>query len=47
VKGKGLHVSRLDLAKKEVEMQGEVEAFHYSGSPQKKAGSLLSKVFGS
>jgi hypothetical protein len=41
-------VSRLDLAKKEVEMQGEVEAFHYSGSPAKKtSGSILAKVFGS
>jgi sporulation protein YabP len=48
VKGRGLHVSRLDLAKKEVEMQGEVEAFHYTGSPQKKApGGILTRVFGS
>jgi sporulation protein YabP len=47
VKGRGLHVNRLDLAKKEVEMAGEVEAFHYTGSPQKKtSGGLLARVFG-
>jgi sporulation protein YabP len=47
VKGKGLHVNRLDLAKKEVEMQGEVEAFHYTGSaPKKTTGSILGRVFG-
>jgi sporulation protein YabP len=47
VKGRGLHVNRLDLNKKEVEMAGEIEAFRYSGSPQKKEGGFLGKLFGS
>jgi hypothetical protein len=46
VRGKALHVNRLDLNKKEVEISGEVEAFLYTGAPHGKAGGFLGKVFG-
>lgn len=47
VKGRGLHVSRLELEKGEVDLDGEVDTLAYSGKePRKKQGSLLSRMFG-
>ena len=47
VKGKELHVSRLELEKGEVDLDGEVDTLVYSGrEPKKKQGSLLSRMFG-
>ena len=41
VKGKELHVSRLELEKGEVDLEGQVDALLYTGQ-----GSLLSRLFG-
>lgn len=47
VKGKNLHVNRLDLEKGEVEIDGEVETLGYSKVPGiKNKGSMLGKLFG-
>ena len=47
VKGKELHVSRLELEKGEVELAGRVDALLYTGQePKQKQGSLLSRLFG-
>lgn len=47
VKGKNLHVNRLDLDKKEVEIDGQVEELSYSQVPGKKLkGSMLGKLLG-
>lgn len=47
VKGKELHVSRLELEKGEVELAGQVDALLYTGQePKQKQGSLLSRLFG-
>jgi len=47
VKGKNLHVNRLDLEKGEVEIDGQVEALSYSQVPGKKMkGSMLGKLLG-
>lgn len=47
VKGKDLHVNRLNLEKGEVDIEGTVEAFSYSQVPLsvKKTGSFLGKMF--
>ena len=47
VKGRELHVSRLELEKGEVDLEGQVDALLYTGQePKKKEGSLLSRLFG-
>ena len=48
VKGKNLHVNRLDLSKGEVDIDGEVEALDYSQLPgmKKKSQTLLGKLLG-
>ena len=47
IKGKDLHVNRLNLEKGEVDIEGLVEAFHYSPVPVGLKGkdSLLGKLF--
>ena len=47
VKGKDLHVNRLNLEKGEVDIEGMIEAFTYSQVPLgiKKGDSLLGKLF--
>lgn len=47
VKGKDLHVNRLNLEKGEVELEGLIESFHYSQIPPgiKKSQGLLEKMF--
>ena len=47
VKGKDLHVNRLNLEKGEVDIEGLIEAFHYSPVPVAMKGkdSLLGKLF--
>jgi sporulation protein YabP len=47
VKGKDLHVNRLNLEKGEVDVEGLIEAFHYSPVPVgiKGKDSLLGKLF--
>ena len=47
VKGKERHVSRLELEKGEVDLEGQVDALLYTGQePKQKQGSLLSRLFG-
>lgn len=47
VKGKDLHVNRLNLEKGEVDIEGMIEAFSYSQVPlsMKKSDSFLGKLF--
>lgn len=47
VKGKDLHVNRLNLEKGEVDIEGVIEAFSYSQVPStiKKTESILGKLF--
>ena len=48
IKGKDLHVNRLNLEKGEVDIEGAVEAMNYSQIPvsiKKSEGNLLSKLF--
>lgn len=47
VKGKDLHVNRLNLEKGEVDIEGMIEAFSYSQVPTgvKKGDSFLGKLF--
>lgn len=47
VKGKDLHVNRLNLEKGEVDIEGMIEAFSYSQVPTgiKKGDTLLGKLF--
>jgi sporulation protein YabP len=47
IKGKDLHVNRLNLEKGEVDIEGLIEAFHYSPVPIgiKGKDSLLGKLF--
>ena len=47
VKGRDLHVNRLNLEKGEVDIEGLIEAFHYSPVPVgiKGKDSLLGKLF--
>lgn len=48
LKGKDLHVNRLDLEKGEVDIDGQVDALNYSQVPGiAKKGSLLGKLFSS
>ena len=44
IKGNNLHVNRLDLEKKEVEIDGTVELLQYAGMP---GHGLFGKGFGS
>ena len=44
IKGKDLHVNRLDLDKGEVDIDGQVDALNYSQVPGRK-GSILGKFF--
>lgn len=47
IKGKNLHVGRLQLEQGEVDMDGEVESMVYSAKGQKtKNGSLIKHLFG-
>ena len=47
IKGKEMHVSRLELEKGEVDLEGEIDALIYTGQePKQKQGSLLSRLFG-
>ena len=43
IKGKELHVNRLDLQKKEVEIDGTVDMLQYSGTPGR---GVFGKWFG-
>lgn len=47
VKGKDLHVNRLNLEKGEVDIEGAIDAFSYSQIPAsiKKPDSFLGKIF--
>ena len=47
IKGKDLHVNRLNLEKGEVDVEGLIEAFQYSQIPSgiKNKDSLLGKLF--
>ncbi|MCD7744513.1 MAG: sporulation protein YabP [Lachnospiraceae bacterium] len=45
VKGKNLHIGRLDLAQGEVKMSGSVDGILYSGSNPAKKGSLMKRMF--
>lgn len=47
VKGKDLHVNRLNLEKGEVDIEGMIEGFSYSAVPIgiKKGDSFLGKLF--
>lgn len=47
VKGKDLHVNRLNLEKGEVDIEGMIESFSYSQVPLsvKKSDSFLGKLF--
>lgn len=48
LKGRDLHVNRLDLEKGEVDIDGQVDAISYSQVPGLgKKGSLLGKMFSS
>ncbi len=47
IKGKELHVSRLELEKGQVDLEGQVDVLAYTGQePKKKKGSLLARLFG-
>ena len=47
VKGKDLHVNRLNLEKGEVDIEGSIDAFSYSQIPAaiKKQESFIGKIF--
>lgn len=47
VKGKDLHVNRLNLEKGEVDLEGSIDGFSYSQIPisMKKPDSILGKIF--
>ncbi len=47
VKGKDLHVNRLNLEKGEVDIEGNIDAFSYSQIPVgvKKTEGILGKIF--
>lgn len=48
IKGKGLHISRLNLEKGEAELEGQVDSLAYSakGHRKKKEESLLKRLLG-
>lgn len=46
VKGRNLHISKLNVDTGELAMEGEIQALFYNeSSSQKNKGSLLSKLF--
>ncbi|MCD7735392.1 MAG: YabP/YqfC family sporulation protein [Lachnospiraceae bacterium] len=45
VKGKNLHIGRLELSSGEVKMRGSVDSIVYSGSNPAKKGSLMKRMF--
>ena len=44
IKGKELHIGRLDLDKGEVELTGAADSFSYQGSSPAKKGSLIKRL---
>ncbi|MCC8101046.1 MAG: YabP/YqfC family sporulation protein [Clostridiales bacterium] len=44
VKGKDLHIGRLELSQGEVKMRGSVDSIVYSGSNPAKKGSLIRRM---
>lgn len=46
IKGKGLHISKLNLEKGEADLEGQVDSLTYSasGHKKKKEGSLLQRL---
>ena len=46
IKGKGLHISKLNLEKGEADLEGQVDSLTYSakGHKKKKEGSLLQRM---
>ena len=46
IKGKGLHISKLNLEKGEADLEGQVDSLIYSarGHKKKKGGSLLQRL---
>ena len=46
IKGKGLHISKLNLEKGEADLEGQVDSLTYSASEhkKKKEGSLLQRL---
>lgn len=45
IKGKNLHIGKLELSRGEVEMEGNVDSMVYSGSRPAREGSLLKRMF--
>lgn len=45
IRGKNLHISRLELAKGEVEMEGNADSIVYSGSQSVQKGSRFRRMF--
>ncbi|MCD8104882.1 MAG: YabP/YqfC family sporulation protein [Lachnospiraceae bacterium] len=45
VKGKDLHIGRLELSMGEVKMRGSVDSIIYSGGNPAKRGSLIKRMF--
>lgn len=45
IKGKNLHIGKLELLSGEVEMEGSVDSMVYSGGRPAKEGSLLKRMF--
>lgn len=45
LKGKNLHIGRLNLEQGEVELEGEMDSIAYSGSHPGKKGSLMKRMF--
>lgn len=46
IKGKNLHVGRVQLEQGEVDLDGEVESMVYSSAGPKEKGSVLRRLFG-
>ncbi len=45
IEGAGLHVLKLDLDDGQVVVEGDITGVYYEDEPQKKQGSLLSRLF--
>lgn len=45
IKGKNLHIGKLELSDGEVEMEGNIDSILYSGSRPKQSGSLFKRLF--
>ena len=45
IRGKNLHIGKLELSEGEVEMEGNVDSIIYSGSRPAQKGSLLKRMF--